>query len=277
MAAPIAPVKPTDPPENPPAPSPAPSPTDPPAAPAGNGGGGAPDPFAGMSQDHKDRMLSFYMRAGGEQEKRIRELTERVERVEAPKPPTPDSAAQTKGFYDRPVESVTEIVKREINEAIAPLKGFVQAYSTNDELSKIKNELRGNPSIARVLDVGESYVDNLVSGATSKGAPLTREMVMGAISSVKGGIDLGWIQPSGVPAAPAPAAGGGNPVPPNTPPHLRPSAPPAPAPGAPPKLRDLSEEERRLARENKMSDAEYLKALDMPAGSVTNPEAWKVK
>lgn len=269
MTAPVIPEKPTDPPDpNPnPSPSPAPSPTDP---------SGAPDPFAGMSQEQKDRMLSFYMGAAGQQEKKIIELTTRLERVEAPKPPVPDPAAQTKGFYDKPIESVTEIVRREINEAIAPLKGFVSAYTTNDELSKMKNELRINPNIAKVLDVGEAYVDRLISEATSKGAPLTREMVMGAVASVKGGIDLGWIQSNGgtAPAPPAPPAGGGNPPPPNAPPHLRPSAPPAPAAGAPKKLRDLNEEERRLARENKLSDEEYLLALDMPAGAVTNLDAW---
>ncbi len=60
-----------------------------------------------------------------------------------------------------------------------------------------------------------------------------------------------------------------------TPPHLRPSAPPAPGPGdQPPKLRDLSEQEERLRRENNMTREEFLAALDMAASDVVKPDAW---
>ena len=279
MTTPAAPVAPAPAPAPTPTPAPSPSPTAsptsaPPAAPAP-----AASPFAGLSDAEKDRLLTFYMGATRAQEARITELAGKVEtlvtRPAAPTAPVPDAAELNKGFYEKPYETTREIVRREIKEAIEPLTGFVHAFSSNSELEVIKKEFKADPRLAQVFELGEPSIDHLVNQAVSKGVKLSRELVMGAIANVKGGIELGWIGTGSAPAAPS-APSAPRPGEPIIPPHLRPSAPPAPGPlDTKPKLRDLTEEEKRLARENKMSDEQYLRALDMPASAVTDPKAWE--
>lgn len=280
MSAPVIPVPAAPPaPPAPPSPNPPPAPSPisgaPPAPPP------APSPYAGLSDADKDRMLTFYIGAARAQEGRINELVGRVDALSAPKDPTPaspDSKALNQAFYEKPFETVRDVVRREVSEAIAPLKEFTSSFAAGNELDRLKMELKADPRLAAVFQIGEAHIDQLVRNALNGGAKLTRELIMGAVSSVKGGIDLGWISagPLAPPGAPAPAGG---PAPePIIPPHLRPSAPPAPGPGdVKPKLRDLTEEEARLARENKLTPEEYLRALDMPAGQVANPEAWKAR
>jgi len=272
MTTPLAPPKPPD-----PAPNPNPNPN-PPPSPISGAPAPAPDPLANLKPEDRDRLLTFYMGAARAQESRLNQLAGELEtlKTKPAAPATPDMGALNKGFYEKPFETTQEIVRREISEAIAPLKEFASAFSANSELDRIKNEFRGDPRIAQVFALGEVHIDELVNRAVRGGAKLTRELVMGAVANVKGGLDMGWIQVgAGAPIPAALPAPGGGPSP-LSPPHLRPSAPPAPGPGdTKPKLRDLTEEESRLARENKMTQEEYLRALNMSAGAVTDPNAWK--
>ena len=59
------------------------------------------------------------------------------------------------------------------------------------------------------------------------------------------------------------------------PPHLRPSAPAAPTKPEQKIQRELTENERRIARERKQSDAEYLALLDAPPDIMTMKEVRK--
>lgn len=271
MTAPAVPAKPeaTPAPAPSPSPAPAPSPTSPPApAPA-------PSPFAGLSDAEKDKMLTFYMGAAKAQEGRLNELATQVADLRKPAEPVkPNIVQENKDFYDNPVTTL----RREIDAAIAPLRDFVSKVGTQTEYDKIKMELRTDPRLKEIFDRGEVHIDGLINKANAGGKTVTKDQVLAAVASVKGAMELGWLDggpaptPAPVPAAPPAPAGG-----PVIPPHLRPSSPPAPAPGAPAKGRDLTEEERRLARESKMSDEEYLLALNMPADQVVNPKAWEVK
>src|SRR6266496_2820584 len=185
MTAPAAPPKPTDPPASSSTPSP-----NPPASPT-SGGGGAPSapvapapaasPFAGLSDAEKDRLLTFYMGAARAQETRINELANRMDSLSTPREPAPiapDASALNKGFYEKPFETVQEIVRREVKEAVAPLTGFVSTFSANSELERIKGELRNDPRLKQVFDLGESHIDDLVARALKGGVKLSRELVM---------------------------------------------------------------------------------------------------
>jgi hypothetical protein len=60
-----------------------------------------------------------------------------------------------------------------------------------------------------------------------------------------------------------------------TPPHLAPSSPPLPRSNAETKTRELTENERRLARERRMTDAQYLELEKGVSGDIMKLESFK--
>jgi len=257
----------------PPTPSPAATPTSPPAP---------QSPFAKLSADEKDRLLSVYSGTIQNQKEQLEELGARVKKVETRQdaPPPVDSKVANADFYNRPMEMVTEIVRKEVAAAIEPLTTFVRTAGARDEYSTIKDELRNDPRVKAVFDGAERHIDEFIRKQAAGGTKITRDLVIAAVAGVKGAQELGWIEGggNGAPApAPTPAPTPPTPSPTSmfTPPHLRPSAPPAPGPNdAAPKLRDLDEREERLRRENGMTKEEFLAALDMAAGDVVRADAW---
>src|SRR5882762_1974662 len=121
----------------PPTPSPAATPTSPPAP---------QSPFAKLSADEKDRLLSVYSGTIQNQKEQLEELGARVKKVETRQdaPPPVDSKVANADFYNRPMEMVTEIVRKEVAAAIEPLTTFVRTAGARDEYSTIKDELRND-------------------------------------------------------------------------------------------------------------------------------------
>src|SRR6266516_6942324 len=246
MTAPVIPLpKPAEPATPSPAASPPATPTSPPApaAPA--------SPFAKLSDAEKERLLSVYSGTIRDQNAQLQELGERVKKVEGKQnaPPAVDPKAANAAFYDRPMEMVTDIVRREVTAAIEPLANFVRTAGARDEYTTIKDELKHDPKVKQVFDTAERHIDDFIRKQAASGAKVTRDLVIAAVAGVRGAQELGWIESgNGAPAPVAPAAPSPAPGPSMiTPPHLRPSAPPAPGPNDPqPRLRDLNEQEERL-------------------------------
>src|SRR6266516_997893 len=256
MTAPVIPLpKPAEPATPSPAASPPATPTSPPApaAPA--------SPFAKLSDAEKERLLSVYSGTIRDQNAQLQELGERVKKVEGKQnaPPAVDPKAANAAFYDRPMEMVTDIVRREVTAAIEPLANFVRSAGARDEYTTIKDELKNDPKVKQVFDTAERHIDDFIRKQAASGAKVTRDLVIAAVAGVRGAQELGWIESgNGAPAPVAPAA---------------PS--PAPGPNDPqPRLRDLNEQEERLRRENNMTKEEFLAALDMAANDVVRADAW---
>lgn len=259
--------------------SPAGTPTSPPAPSATPA-----SPFVGLTDVQKDQLLSVYAGTIREQKGAIEQLQRDVATVRSRQdaPPAPDAAKLNKEFYERPMEMVTDIVRKEVSAAIAPLTDFVRGASARTEYDRIKDELKADPRVKQVFDVAEWYIDGLVTRQADAGAKITRDTVVAAVAGVRGAVELGWLDLGGAPApAPAPAPPASPPATgPQmfTPPHLRPSAPPAPGPlDKKPELRDLTENEERLRRENRMTKEEFLAGLDMAARDVVDVSKWPKK
>jgi len=71
------------------------------------------------------------------QKEQLEELGARVKKVETRQdaPPPVDSKVANADFYNRPMEMVTEIVRKEVAAAIEPLTTFVRTAGARDEYS----------------------------------------------------------------------------------------------------------------------------------------------
>jgi hypothetical protein len=243
-----------------------------------------------MSDAEKDRLLSVYAGTIRDQDARLRDLEKDRDEfrkiVSTPKPAevAADAAAKNKSFYERPYEATQELVRAEVQAAVAPLVDLVRGNANRSDYDRIKDSFRVDPRFKPVFDAGlEPHIDRMIQNHAAAGQPVTKEIVLVAISGVKGAADLGLLgdfggnsgQPSmaGVPPAPNSSPSGPTMV---TPPHLRPSAPPAPGGSGDdkPKLRDLTENEERLRRENRMTKEEFLAGMDMAAMDVVKQDKW---
>ena len=269
MAAPVAP-EPVKPPTEPAAPASPPTPTNPPAA----------EPAA----DNR-RMLDLYEATLRENHQRItrmeRELEEsRAATAAAAAPPT---ATQTPDeFWKNPAQHIRELIKEETTRAVKPLYDFKDRFEARSAYDTLKDRFRSDPRYKEIFPKIEGAVDQLLSRAEK----IDENIMNTAVLSAAGALALGMIPQPG-------ATAGNQPATPQTP--ANPNTPAAPTPGAPvqrsdlvtpPHLRpsgaaqhttdepagrkvELTELQKRLARENGMTEQQYVDWLELPADKVT--------
>lgn len=208
---------------------------------------------------------------------RNRTLTAEIEELKKPKTPEVPVSEQNKAFWNDPVT----VLRKEMADTVKPLIEFREEFRATSLLDKVKAEYKNAPQYKEFMAQPgvEAYVDQLMSKNT--GIKDEREIgnaMQAAILSVKGAMELGLIPK---PAGENRADPNANKKPeekveqPNViPPHLRPSSAPKPSGDTGgKKLRDLTETEERMRRENKLSHAEFIELTDevSPAGVV----GWK--
>lgn len=286
-AAPAAPA-PSAPPTPTPAPTssgtPAPTPTSGASAPAPSPAPAAPapaSPFAGMSAEEKDRLLSVYGRTIEAQRADLLATDQRFKdleaRVAAQAPPAPTDADKNKRFFDDPVPTTRALIKEEISAAIKPLLDFVGSVGPRTEYDRVKSELKSDPQYARIFEKAERHIDEAVS--KMPGTP-TRQSVAAAALAIYGAAAAGLLpelnfMPSPAPSPTSPVPGA---APMSVPAHLAPSAAPGPSgPSRPAETYEFSEAERRVMRETHMSEEEFLAGLRMSSRDVVNLDAWPKK
>lgn len=270
MAAPVQPVPspsasgtPTPPTPTPtPAPSPTPAPIDPLAG----------TPFAGMTQEEKDRMLLVSMQTIREQGSTLNRVTAEIDELK--RPPAPQPKDDAKLLFEDP----RKLVREEVNAAIAPLKEFITGMRSGTALEQLKAVKARDPRFKAILE--DPILSHEVDVAMSKADVNDRNLEL-VIAGVSGAANLGmipgWRPSAGAPAPAAPAAPAPGALPVAVPPHIPPSAGPGPgAPSPAPKIRELTENERRLAREMKMSPEQYVAWTDLSAPDVPFADRTKI-
>jgi len=220
-------------------------------------------------------LIRIYDQVLAERERDNRQLQERIQKLEAEKSAPPaDPTADRNAIFERP----REIIRDEVNKAIAPLIDAVSVFRNDSLADQYLRKYANDPRFRDVWPIIEPHIRNAmgnIRGEINDQAVMT--LVLGAI----GAYHAGFITDSRPkpPASPTP-------TPPNnsttrldmnTPPHLRPSAPPVADPTpAKPKRRELTENEKRLARMKGMSDDKYLDYLEMPSNRVVGPNKAEV-
>jgi hypothetical protein len=224
-----------------------------------------------LSPEEKDRLLAQQAATIRDGARKQAELDTRLkgleEKANAPPPPSvAERQAREKAFFDAPVTNIRDIVREELKETVQPLIDFKEEVKGQGEYERLKSRLKvdpkfsvflGNPQVERMVD--EMMVNN----------PKDEQHLYGVIAGLRGAMALGDVPtPQGLNLGAAPNA----PVDTSIPPHLRPSPPPLPEgkKEGDVKVRDLTENERRLARERGMKPEEYLAWIDEEATDVIN-------
>jgi hypothetical protein len=226
-----------------------------------------------ISTDGRDLYLSVLR----DKEAEIKRLNDRLNAPPpvAPKVVTPEDNQR---FFSEPVSAVKDLVSSELERQLAPLLKFVGGMQQTTAYDNLKNQIKANPRLAKVLQENETYVDQLMKGADPTESNITAAILQIAGARAAGLLDdqIPVTAPVQNPPVPVINQTPQNPVSMTNPPHLRPSSPPAPRENNAPKLRELTENERRLCREWNMTPAEYLKGQEgdsivMEPDVTTNP------
>jgi len=205
------------------------------------------------------------------QNETLENLNKRLMTVEAGPPPDP-KVANAK-FWDSPVETVTELIRKEMRETVQPLTEQLTKRDSVSELDKIKNRLaKENPAYKEVMDKAGDYVDALVNKDLENGKPPSYENVRAAIIGIRGAIAMRMIDGIDFDTAPPSKQSDPNLAPTTTqgsdtvtiPPHVRPTAPRIvdQSQGKKITMDDLTENERRLCKEQNMTAEDYIYLRD---------------
>lgn len=199
----------------------------------------------------------------------------------APPPEDPDEARQR--FYNEPHNEVRRIIKAELDESIAPLRDFVTSFRQSSVYDNLKTKFKSDPAyraLGHHLNDAtiESAVDEIMQQVPEKNDTAMQQAIIHALGLKAAGVLTAKPAANGEPPVntrsavdtPQPSTQpGGRSVP--QPAHFRPSNPNPPRPSAPAR-RQLTELERRVARERGMSDEQYLNWLELPADAVVHAD-----
>ena len=245
---------------------------------------------------NEDRRLSALENLLREQNRQIQEQNNELSRLrtarENPPPPPPNPEEERAAFYNNPKEETRKIVQDALRETIAPLTEFVSEFRSQSKVGKLVSNVKNDSRFSSVWDSDiEEYVEQALNAAAAQGVQLNDTIALQAAVNAVGMKQIGALGNGSTRRdnPPAPRNDGDNrspnnqpnrsdrPMPP-TPPHLRPTAPSGSRNDqGRNQQRPLTEAEKRLARENKMTDVEYLQWLEAPADQVAFTDIGKPK
>ena len=198
----------------------------------------------------------------------------RMAKLEAGPPEDPKDL--DKKLWETPHQSIQKIVDESLQRTIAPLLEQVKEGPVSTKLDKIKSRLRDeNPAYAEVLDKAGVHIDTVINAS---GQEPSYETVRMAIIGVRGAAAMGMLDGvdfgTAVSKEPNPDLTKQDDNDMTIPPHLRPSAPKAPRKKEANKITmdDLTENERRLCREQNMTASDYIAMRNATALEVTSIE-----
>jgi len=191
-----------------------------------------------------------------------RRLKEIEDAQKAPPPLTPEQ--QTQMFMQRPIDAVTQVVQREIQQQITPINNmmneYIQTQQKANAIATAKAQLRANvqsfPYFAQIESQFDQAVNQLVS-IDNNSIVLLYNMLVGQMFHQN---PTAFQQPQ-TPQRQMPPQTPQQPNQTMLPAHLRPSNNPPPRNENKAPLQ-ITEQERSLARYYKMSDEEYVAMRD---------------
>jgi hypothetical protein len=203
-----------------------------------------------------------------ENESRLQEL---LRQRNQPAQQQPQSQPQDDDF----LSNGRAIIAEEIEKRLQPFGQFIQQQQAQTVYGQLKEQFKKHPNFSQFFAIPNAELTLDQQVAQMPPATVNVQSVAGLISQIFGFMTLNgqvqqnqgnFQQPINLPVNQP--SNQSNPMPSNNPPHLRPSAPPMPSGGGQnltPKgnsRRQLTELERRLARENRMSDDDYIDFLN---------------
>lgn len=232
-------------------------------APPATEAGRSVEPSAPTEPSREQRLLAAQEQMLRDQAQQIKAMQGRLEKMEAP-PPVP-TADQDRKYWESPTTVIKELLAAELEKTVAPINARLNTQTSESEYDKAKKKLR--EEYKDIWDKIEPSIDQWSNGHIASGQPLTEDLLNIAAMTASGAYYRGKLGNGTIPMpapapAPAPTPSGGIVT---TPPHLRPSAPVIPGheSPAPAETRELTENERRLAKERGQTPAQYLEWIDV--------------
>lgn len=231
-----------------------------------------PIPAAAPALDNTTDLLRSYQNELIRLSAENRQTRTEIDELKKPAPVT-RTAEEERKFFDTPTSSVTEIVRKEVRDAIAPLNQFTANATRQANYENLKQQMKANPSFPYVTQI-EHLIDQVMANVQQPDA----NSIVSAYNQALGFYisNGGELNRTPTPAPAAPPSREAPPVAP-LPPHAR-VTPPAnggrtPANG---KVRELSENEKKIARFNRWDDKHYLfwteHVLPREVGKITDAE-----
>ena len=231
----------------------------------------------GNTDNNSGRYIQLLEEQLREQNRQIQTLNSQFEQRNAiPPTPQPTTDELKQRFYNDPHGATRDIIREELKQAIQPLQDFTQNFRSETQTERLLTRFKADPRFAPMWD---SNIEETVTALLRNVAPasINEQTIQAAIVNAIGLKAVGMLpggnrQPVNNNSAPTPNGGNGEQRTENRavpPAHMRPSAPPSPStPVGGQRVRQLTEGEKRLARENRMTDQEYLYWLDRPSDGV---------
>jgi hypothetical protein len=189
----------------------------------------------------------------------------------------PQSREDFNNQFWRDPMSIVDTLKEELKKTVEPINQYISGQRTETQYDRMKGELK--TQFNDVWPHIESEVDRFVEAAAQAGNEVNAQLLNVAALAATGAYHRGLLQGGNGAPLPPPAPPAPTPTPPaqprvdmTTPPHLRPSAPTPPGHEQPqkPQVRELSENEKRLARERNMTPEQFLGWLEVPPDQVVH-------
>ena len=218
----------------------------------------------------QQELIRAQARALEEGSNRLQSIEAKLSKLSEPAPKAP--AEQAKEFFDNPTTVTRDIVKEELKTAVQPLRDFVDGMRSESAYDKAKKSVKSDPKLKQVFEVAEDLIDAAMS---QEGVQPTEAAFRATALATMGAIYAGFVPGRTLGGAPPPPPNG-DPAVPHQPSHVRPSAPPPPAP---PKAKEpeLTENQRRLAREAGLTPAQYVAYMNMEPTDVASKKLSEVK
>lgn len=201
----------------------------------------------------------------------VQELrTELGEIRERTAPPGPSQTEQDQRFWKEPTKVITELIQGEMKRTVDPINARLQRSDSETALDRAKTNLKAR--FGEDYAAMEPLIDQFVANAAERGVAIDDAVLQTAAITAYGSVQFDRkMNPK--PAAPV-LAPTPEPVKPVTPPHARPSTAQIPGREAPAAAttREFTENERRLMRERKMTEQQYVEWLDVPADQVVHSQ-----
>lgn len=194
-------------------------------------------------------ILSAYQQQLLEQSRENQRLQRELENARRV-PEQPITPEKEKDFFDKPMTSMAELVRKEMAQQIAPINAFTAQIQRQQAYDSLKNQMRNNAQFPHLVSV-EGLLDQIMQSAQQ----IDANTVIAAYNTALGYYVSNGGQLSQQPNTQAPQTPNRPNVP--NPPHIR-SSPPSITPQQGRKIRALNENEKKIARFNGFTDEEYL-------------------
>lgn len=196
---------------------------------------------------------------------RLNAQAQELEEARKPAPRVRNVEEETQEYFKDPIGSNARLIEEALERRMKPFQQYIERLQNDSLVDQLINNIKQNPNVAAKWN---QPLENWIRANVTSLNPLNENSFAGLVAAAFGQQTLGLIE-SPAPSTPAPKnmREDNRIMPPNVPSNR--SAPTNPNSSSA-KRRELTEEEKRLARENRMTDDQYLDWLEVDRRGVVN-------